>query len=48
LTTQTLAALVDRGYDVDGIYRLYPDQDLDAIREAIDLERQLGSYAPAA
>lgn len=48
LTTQTLAALVDRGYDVDGIYRLYPDQDVDAIGEAIDLERQLGSYAPAA
>lgn len=48
LTTQTVAALVDRGYDVDGVHRLYPDQDLEAITEAIDLERQLGSYAPAA
>lgn len=48
LTTQTLAALVDRGYDVDGVHRLYPDQDLEAISEAIDLERQLGSHAPAA
>lgn len=48
LTTQTLAALAERGYDVAGICRLYPDQGVDAIREAIDLEQQLGSYAPAA
>ena len=48
LTTQTLAALVERGYDLDGVHRLYPDQNLDAIRDAIDLEHQLGNYASAA
>jgi uncharacterized protein (DUF433 family) len=48
LTTQTVAALVERGYDIDAVHRLYPDQDLEAISEAVDLERQLGSYAPAA
>lgn len=48
LTTQTVAALIERGYDIDGVHRLYPDQDLDAIRDAIDLEAQLGSYASAA
>lgn len=48
LTTQTVAALVDRGYDIDAVHRLYPDHDPEAIGEAIDLERQLGSYAPAA
>ncbi|MEX2394747.1 MAG: DUF433 domain-containing protein [Actinomycetota bacterium] len=41
LTTIEIGALADRGFSVDAIYRLYPDEDRLAIAEALDLERQL-------
>ncbi len=47
LTSQTVAALADRGYDSAQIAAMY-DEPEQAIREAIDLERQLaGSLAAA-
>lgn len=48
LTTVTIAALADRGYDAEAIARLYPDENLDAIREAIELERVLAANGKAA
>jgi uncharacterized protein (DUF433 family) len=47
LTTQTVAALADRGYRADQIAALY-DEPEPVIREAIDLERQLAGVAVAA
>jgi uncharacterized protein (DUF433 family) len=41
LTTIELGALAARGFDLEAIVRLYPDEERDAIAEAIDLERQL-------
>lgn len=41
LTTLSLAALADRGFDAEAIAKLYPDEDAVAIAEALDLERQL-------
>jgi uncharacterized protein (DUF433 family) len=47
LTSQTVAALADRGYHPAQIAAMY-DEPEQAIREAIDLERQLaGSLAVA-
>lgn len=43
LTTQTVAALADRGYTADDIHRLYPAEDLRAISEAVELELQLAA-----
>jgi uncharacterized protein (DUF433 family) len=42
LTTQTIAALADRGYSVAEIAAMYAEAE-DAIGEAIDLERQLAA-----
>jgi uncharacterized protein (DUF433 family) len=47
LTSQTVAALADRGYDPAQIAAMYDDQE-HAIREAIDLERQLAGSVVAA
>ena len=47
LTTTTIRALVERGYDRDGIAGLYPSEDPEAIREAADLERQLALASAA-
>lgn len=41
LTTNTVAALAGRGYDLQAIGRLYPDEDPVALEEAVDLEQQL-------
>ena len=43
LTTLTLAALRDRGFALDAIVRMYPDEDPVAIREGIELEEQLAA-----
>lgn len=48
LTTLSIASLAGRGYDVDAISRLYPDEGLSAITQAIDLEQDLASPAAAA
>jgi uncharacterized protein (DUF433 family) len=43
ITTLAIASLYDRFGDVDRVAALYPDVSMDAIREAIDLERQLAA-----
>lgn len=48
LTTVTVAALAARGFDADAIALLYPDENPEAIREAIDLERALAANLKAA
>lgn len=48
LTTITIAALAGRGYSLDDVARLYPDESRESLTEAIDLERSLGTFAFAA
>lgn len=48
LTTRTIAALADRGYEPGKIIALYPGEPLQAIEEAIDLERALSASPLAA
>ena len=48
LTTPTLAALAIRGYEIEDLARLYPDESPGSIAEAIDLERSLGTLDRAA
>jgi uncharacterized protein (DUF433 family) len=48
LTTTTIAALAGRGYSLDDVVRLYPDESRESLAEAIDLERSLGTLASAA
>ena len=48
LTTVTVAALAGRGYTLDDVARLYPDETRESLEEAIDLERSLGTLVPAA
>lgn len=43
LTTQTVAALADRGYTAEHIHHLYPAEELGALSEAVELERQLAA-----
>jgi uncharacterized protein (DUF433 family)/DNA-binding transcriptional MerR regulator len=45
ITSPTLAALFERGYDLDGVAALYPDEPRAAPEQAYDLERQLGLAA---
>ncbi len=45
LTSLTLAALFDRGYDLDGVAALYPEEPREALLQARDLERNLGLAA---
>lgn len=45
LTTRTVAALAARGYDLDMIGRLYPDEEVEALTEAVRFEQQLTSAA---
>jgi hypothetical protein len=47
VTTQTVAALADRGYDAQDIALMY-DVSADAVQEGIDLEVQLAGAALAA
>jgi uncharacterized protein (DUF433 family) len=47
VTTPVVAALADRGFDDDAIARLYPACDPVALREAVDLERELAGTAAA-
>jgi uncharacterized protein (DUF433 family) len=48
LTTSAIAALVDRGFGLNDVARLYPDEPIDGLAEAIDLERSLGTLAAVA
>ena len=48
LTTMTVAALSARGYTVDDLALLYPDEDRASLAEAVDLERILGTLDRAA
>ncbi len=41
LTTRTIAALAERGYDLDTIAALYPDEEADALGEALRFEQRL-------
>jgi uncharacterized protein (DUF433 family) len=43
LTTRTVVALADRGFDLAQIHQLYPDEDIDGLREAIELEHSLAA-----
>ena len=43
LTTQSVATLADRGFSLDDIKRLYPDESPDGLSEAIELERRLAA-----
>lgn len=45
LTTRTVAALANRGYDVDRISRLYPDEDVEALSAAVRFEHRLAHNA---
>lgn len=47
LTTVTVAALTGRGYTLDDVVRLYPNETREGLEEAIDLERSLGTLVPA-
>ena len=44
----TIAALAGRGYTLDDVARLYPDEARESLAEAIELERSLGTLVPAA
>ena len=48
LTTITVAALAGRGFTLDDVARLYPDESSESLAEAIDLERSLGTLLSAA
>jgi uncharacterized protein (DUF433 family)/DNA-binding transcriptional MerR regulator len=48
LTTTTIAALAGRGYELDDLVRLYPDESRESLAEAIDLEESLGTLVFAA
>lgn len=48
LTTPTIAALAARGFALDDLARLYPDESPESIAEAIDLETSLGTLDLAA
>jgi len=48
LTTVTVAALAGRGYTLEDVARLYPDESRQSLKEAIDLERSLGTLVSAA
>jgi len=43
ITTQTVAALYNRFGDYDRVAALYPDVEVEAIREAVELEAQLAA-----
>jgi uncharacterized protein (DUF433 family) len=48
VTTLSIKALADRGFDNDSIARLYPDLDHDALRQAVDFEEELSAAVIAA
>ena len=43
--TRTVAALAQRGFSITQIESMYPDEDPDALRQALDLEKQLTAAA---
>jgi uncharacterized protein (DUF433 family) len=47
ITTAGLAALSRRGFSIGAISALYPHEDAEAIGEAIELERELGTLKAA-
>lgn len=48
LTTLSIKALVDRGFDDVALSRLYPEEDPIALQEAMELEQELAGQAVAA
>ena len=48
LTTLSIKALVDRGFDDDALSRLYPEEDPVALHEAMELEQELAGEVVAA
>lgn len=48
LTTLSVAALARRGYELEDLLRLYPDESSVSLAEAIDLEQTLGTLSLAA
>ncbi len=48
LTTLSVAALARRGYELEDLLRLYPDETRVSLAEAIDLEQTLGTLNLAA
>jgi uncharacterized protein (DUF433 family) len=43
LTTQSVVTLANRGFSLDDIQRLYPDESAEGLREAIELEHRLAA-----
>ena len=41
--TSTVAALAERGFSLESIRQLYPQEDAEALGEAIELERLLAA-----
>ena len=41
LPTQSISALADRGFTVEEVAKIYPFVSLEALKESIELERQL-------
>jgi len=48
LTTLAVAALAGRGYEIDDLLRLYPDESAESLAQAVDLEASLGTLDLAA
>jgi uncharacterized protein (DUF433 family) len=48
LTTLTVAALASQGYSVERITALYPDEDPEALEEALELEAMLNAGSKVA
>lgn len=48
LTTTTIAALAARGYGLDDLARLYPDESREGLADAVELEQSLGTLGVAA
>lgn len=48
LTAVTIAVLASRGFTLDDVARLYPDEARESLAEAIELERSLGTLVPGA
>lgn len=43
LTSAAVVALADRGFSVSQIHKLYPDESVEALSEAVELERRLAA-----
>lgn len=43
LTSASVAALANRGFSLPEVHRLYPDESVEGLKEAIELERRLAA-----